>query len=330
MEAVMELGFKLCSEERRARDLIADAWRAEEAGFGFVAASDHFHPWLASEGESPAVWPVLGAVAVNTTGVGLGTFVSCPTMRQHPALVAQAAATVAELAPGRMFLGLGTGERLNEHITHDDWPDTSVRRAMLGEAIEIIRRLWTGEEVTWWGAHLHVDRARLYSLPAVLPPIYVAASGTEAATLAAGAGDGMISTSPDRDLVGHYRDEGGTGPVIGELPVCVAESDDAAWRIVRDRWPLPGLAGDANTDLPTPEAFARDARNADEDAIRSAIAIGTDAGPILERAGEYRDAGFTHLVVHQIGDDPSPFFDRVAADVLAELQRPTQMSGARP
>src|SRR5215213_2046359 len=132
MEAVMELGFKLCSEERRARDLVADAWRAEEAGFGFVAASDHFHPWLASEGESPAVWPVLGAVAANTTGVGLGTFVSCPTMRQHPALVAQAAATVAELAPGRMFLGLGTGERLNEHITHDEWPETSVRRAMLG------------------------------------------------------------------------------------------------------------------------------------------------------------------------------------------------------
>jgi G6PDH family F420-dependent oxidoreductase len=324
----MELGFKLCSEERGARDLVSDAWRAEEAGFGFVAASDHFHPWVPSEGESPAVWPVLGAVAVNTTAVGLGTFVSCPTMRQHPALVAQAAATVAELAPGRMFLGLGTGERLNEHVTHDDWPEIAVRRAMLGEAIEIIRRLWTGEEVSWWGADLHVDRARLYSLPAVLPPIYVAASGQEAATLAAEAGDGMISTSPDAELVQHYREEGGTGPVIGELGVCVADDEQMAWRVVRDRWPLPGLEGDASTELPTPEAFARAAEDADEEKIRAATPMGSDVGPIAEQANRYRDAGFTHLVVHQIGSDPSPFFERVVPALIEQVQRP--MTGARP
>jgi coenzyme F420-dependent glucose-6-phosphate dehydrogenase len=324
----MELGFKLCSEERGARDLVSDAWRAEEAGFGFVAASDHFHPWVPSEGESPAVWPVLGAIAVNTTAIGLGTFVSCPTMRQHPALVAQAAATVAELAPGRMFVGLGTGERLNEHVTHDDWPDVATRRAMLGEAIEIIRRLWTGEEVTWWGAHLHVDRARLYSLPAVLPPIYVAASGQEAATLAAEAGDGMISTSPDGELVQHYRDQGGTGPVIGELGVCVADEEATAWRVVRERWPLPALEGDASTELATPEAFARAADDADDEKIRSVTPMGPDTRAIVEHANGYRDAGFTHLVIHQIGNDPTPFFDRVAAELLAEVQRP--MSGARP
>jgi G6PDH family F420-dependent oxidoreductase len=319
----MELGFKLCSEERSARDLVADAWRAEEAGFGFVAASDHFHPWLASEGESPSVWPVLGAVGVHTTAIGLGTFVTCPTMRVHPAIVAQAAATVAELAPGRMFLGVGTGERLNEHVVTDTWPDADVRREMLGEAIEIIRRLWTGEDVSWRGQHLHVDRARLFSLPAVLPPIYVAASGPAAATLAAKVGDGMISTSPDANLVRHFRDEGGQGPVIGELSVCVAESAEAAWRVVRDRWPVPGLQGDASTELATPAEFARAAADADEDAIRQAIAIGPDVGSILEHAAPYREAGFTHLVVHQVGTDPTPFFERVAPDLLAELQRPT-------
>ena len=296
----MELGFKLCSEERSARDLVADAWRAEEAGFGFVAASDHFHPWLAAEGESPSVWPVLGAVGVQTTAIGLGTFVTCPTTRYHPAIIAQAAATVATLAPGRMFLGLGTGEWVNEHVVGEEWPPPEVRLAKLAEAIEIIRRLWTGEETTWHGEHLHVDRARLFSLPAVPPPIYIAASGEEAATLAANAGDGMISTSPEAELVRVYRERGGNGPVIGEMSVCVADEADDPWGAVRTRWPLPGLPADASTDLATPEEFERAVVRVDEDAIREAIPVGPDAAPVLEHAARYRDGGFTHLVVHQV------------------------------
>jgi G6PDH family F420-dependent oxidoreductase len=318
----MELGFKLCSEERSARDLVADAWRAEEAGFGFVAASDHFHPWLDAEGEAPSAWPVLGAIGVRTTAIGLGTFVTCPTTRYHPTFVAQAAATVAALSPGRMFLGLGTGEWLNEHVVGGSWPDPDVRRAGLAEAIEIIRRLWTGEETTWHGEHLRVDHARLYSLPTVPPPIYVAASGEAAASLAANRGDGMISTAPDAELVSAYRGQGGHGPVIGEMSVCVADSADEAWRTVRSRWPLPGLPPDASTDLATPKDFAAASRRADEGAIRAAIPVGPDAGPVLEQAMRYRDAGFTHLVVHQVGTDPSPFLDRVAPELLAELQRP--------
>ncbi len=312
----MEIGFKLSSEERSAGDLVADARRAEELGFDLVAASDHFHPWLDSQGESPNVWPVLGAVAVETERIRFGTMVTCPILRIHPAIVAQAAATVATLAPDRFFLGVGTGERLNEHVTGDDWPEADVRRDMLEESIQVIRRLWVGEELSFEGRYIEVDRTRVYSLPATPPPIYVAASGEEAAAMAARAGDGLISTVPDAELVRRYRVEGGDGPVLGELSVCVAATLEEAKWIVHDRWPLPGLEGDAMTELPTPDAFERAAATVDMEAITAVVPMGPDTEPIVEQADRFRDAGFTHLVVHQLGGDPEPFFERAAPRLL--------------
>ena len=173
----MRVGIKLCSEERSAHELVGDAVRAEEAGFDFAAISDHFHPWVDAQGESPFVWTVLGGIAAVTDRLEVGTAVTCPTIRIHPAVVAYAAATAATMLPGRFFLGVGTGERLNEHVTGQRWPRADVRREMLREAVDVMRRLWTGENVIHRGARYEVDGARLYSLPDRPPPVMVAASG---------------------------------------------------------------------------------------------------------------------------------------------------------
>jgi coenzyme F420-dependent glucose-6-phosphate dehydrogenase len=313
----MRFGFKLCSEERPAEGLVQDARRAEEAGFDLVAISDHFHPWLETEGESPFAWSVLGALAGATSSITVGTAVTCPFLRLHPAIVAQAAATTASLLPGRFFLGLGTGERLNEHITGDGWPDPTERRERLGASIEVIRRLWAGEEVSHRDGVV-VDRARLYSTPAELPPIYVAASADQSAELAGRTADGLISTAPNQDVVGAYRRAGGEGPVIGEVTVCWSEDEDQAMRLVRERWPIPALEGDESQELAMPEEFARATAGISDDSLREKIAIGPDADAIVGSIAKYRDAGFSEVVLHQVGDDPEPFL-RFSEDEL--LQR---------
>src|SRR5919108_495182 len=173
---MVELGYALSSEEHAPNDLVRYAQRAEEVGFAFALISDHFHPWLDQQGESPFVWGVIGAIAEATERLVLGTGVTCPTMRMHPALVAQAAATSAALMPERFFLGVGTGENLNEHILGERWPNADERLEMLEEAIELIRELWQGELVSWRGRYFTVDRARVYTLPEEPPPIAVAAA----------------------------------------------------------------------------------------------------------------------------------------------------------
>ena len=213
----MKAGLKLCAEERSAPELVEDAVRAEEAGFDFAALSDHFHPWIDEQGESPFAWTVLGGIATATDRIEVGTGVTCPTIRIHPAIVAQAAATVATMMPGRSFIGVGTGENLNEHITGERWPRPDVRRAMLREAVDAMRALWSGDMVTMRGEHYVVEGARLYSVPDEPPPVLVSASGSEAVSLAAEIGDGLIGTAPDGDLISTYRAEGGDGPAGGEL-----------------------------------------------------------------------------------------------------------------
>ena len=221
----MRVGIKLCSEERSAHELVGDAVRAEEAGFDFAAISDHFHPWVDAQGESPFVWTVLGGIAAVTDRLEVGTAVTCPTIRIHPAVVAYAAATAATMLPGRFFLGVGTGERLNEHVTGQRWPRADVRREMLREAVDVMRRLWTGENVIHRGARYEVDGARLYSLPDRPPPVMVAASGEASAELAAEIGDGMIGTSPDPDLVSVFRERSGAdgARAYAEITVCWSE-----------------------------------------------------------------------------------------------------------
>ena len=305
---MVQIGFKLCSEERDPRGLIDDARRAEEAGFDFAAISDHFHPWIDAQGESPFVWTTLGAVANVTERMTIGTAVTCPTIRIHPAIIAQAAATVGALMPGRFFLGVGTGERLNEHVLGDRWPNGVQRRDKLREAVEVIRELWRGELVSHEGTHYEIDTARLYTLPDEQIPIHVAAGGAEAAELAAEIGDGLLCSGPNEDAVRTYRDAGGDGPRMAEMLVCVAEEDEALQTIKR-QWPNPAIPGDASAELPLPSDFDEAAAAVRDEDLRASAVIGLDAQPYLDRIGEYVRMGFTHIFLHQVGTDQRRFLD---------------------
>jgi coenzyme F420-dependent glucose-6-phosphate dehydrogenase len=303
---MVQIGLKLCSEERDPAGLIDDARRAEEAGFNFAAISDHFHPSIDAQGQSPFVWTTLGGIAAATERLTVGTAVTCPTIRIHPAIIAQAAATVGALMPGRFFLGVGTGERLNEHVLGDRWPNAGQRREQLREAVEVIRELWGGELVSHEGAHFEVDTARLYTVPGEPIPIYVAAGGPEAARLAAEIGDGLISSGPNEDVVRTYGEAGDGGPCLAEMLVCVAEEDEAI-RTIQERWPNPGIPGDALAELPLPSDFEKAAAAVREEDLRSSSVVGLEAEPYVERINEYARMGFTHVFLHQVGTDQEPF-----------------------
>src|SRR5262245_38134536 len=227
VSAMVEIGYSMSSEEHAPLDLVKYAKIAEDVGFSFALISDHYHPWISRQGHSPFVWSVIGAIATATDRLRLGTGVTCPLMRMHPAIVAQAAATTAAMMPGRFFLGVGTGENLNEHVLGEGWPDADTRRAMLGEAIEVLRLLWRGGERSYSGRYYTVENDRVYTLPDEAPPVMVAAGARDSAELAGRLGDGLIGTSPKRDLVETFEDAGGTGkPRFGQLTVCWARSDE--------------------------------------------------------------------------------------------------------
>jgi len=315
------IGYALSSEEHAPRDLVAHAVHAEERGFEFALISDHFHPWIDRQGQSPFVWGVLGAIAGATSKLVVGTGVTCPTMRLHPAIVAQAAATAAALMPDRFFLGVGTGERLNEHILGQAWPDWSVRADMLDEAVGVIRELWTGELTTHHGAHYTVENARIYTLPPSPPPIHVAGSGPRMAGVAGRIGDGFIGTGPDKELIKAYRDGGGNGPRFGQVTVCWAESEAEARRTATEVWPTAALHGNATQELALPKDFEDLARLVDEDDIAKVIPCGPDARPILDAIEAYADAGYDHVYLHQVGPDQRGFLDFAARSLLPELDR---------
>ena len=328
---MVQIGFKLCSEERDPAGLIDDARRAEEAGFDFAAISDHFHPWIDAQGQSPFVWTTLGGIAAATERLTVGTAVTCPTIRIHPAIIAQAAATVGALMPDRFFLGVGTGERLNEHVLGDRWPNASQRRAQLREAIDVIRRLWSGELVSYEGAHYEVDTARLYTVPDRPIPIYVGASGSEAARLAAEIGDGLICSGPNEAVVRTYRETDGDGPRLAEMLVCVAEEDEAI-RTLRERWPNPGIPGDASVELPLPSDFEKAASAVREDDLRSSSVVGLDVEPYVERIEKYARMGFTHIFLHHVGADQEPLLElseRELIPAVRDIQSKSQWAARR-
>ena len=241
---MLHLGYKLSSEEFGPRDLVRQAVQAEAAGFDFALISDHFHPWTDRQGQSPFVWAVLGAIAGATERLKVGTGVTCPTIRTHPAIVAHAAASVAAMMPGRFFLGVGTGENLNEHVTGAKWPPVDVRREMLEEAVKVIRLLWQGGVRSHRGPHYTLEEARLYTLPPRPPPIMVAASGPKAARLAGRIGDGFVTPDPDRALLRTFRRAGGRGkPSFVEVTVCWARSERQARRTAHELWALAALEG---------------------------------------------------------------------------------------
>jgi G6PDH family F420-dependent oxidoreductase len=313
----MDLGYAFSSEEHPPLDLVEHARAAEEAGFGFGLVSDHFHPWTPEQGQSPFVWSVIGGIAGATERFRLGTGVTCPLIRIHPAIVAQAAATSEALMPGRFFLGVGTGENLNEHILGDRWPAPDERIEMLEEAIQVIRLLWEGGTKTHRGKHYTVDHACIYTLPDPPPPIYVAAGAPNAAELAGRLGDGLIAVAPDEEVVRIFDENGGAGkPKIGMTHVCWAETEEEGRKTAFEVWPTSGLKGPLNQELALPEHFAAAAEGVTEEDVAESVPHGPDPGPMLEELRSFERAGFTHAYVHQIGRDQHGFLEFAKRELL--------------
>jgi coenzyme F420-dependent glucose-6-phosphate dehydrogenase len=307
---VVEFGYALSSEEFPPNDLVELAARAEETGFTFALVSDHFHPWVSRQGHSPFVWAVIGGIAQKTTRLRLGTGVTCPIIRTHPAIIAQAAATAGAMMPGRFFFGVGTGENLNEHVLGDRWPPIGLRQEMLTEAIEVIRQLWQGSFQTFYGDYYVVEDARIYTLPDELPPIYIAASGPSSGQLAGEIGDGLISTAPDKKIVESFEGAKGAGkPKYGQLTVCWAEDEAAARKTALEIWPISGMPGPLTQELATPKHFEQVAAAVTEEDVANEVVCGPDPQPYLEKIREYIDAGFDHIYLHQIGQDQEGFFN---------------------
>jgi G6PDH family F420-dependent oxidoreductase len=304
---VTTFGYWLSSEEHPPLDLVRNARRAEEAGFEFAMISDHYHPWIDAQGHSPFVWSVIGGIAAATERLRVGTGVTCPLIRIHPAIVAQAAATCAALLPGRFFLGLGTGENLNEHVTGARWPAPDERIEMLEEAIDVIRLLWDGDEETHRGEHYTVDHARLYTLPEEPIPIVVAAGQPNAAELAGSRGDGLITTSPDEEIVSAYREGGGDGPRYGQVRLCWAEDAGEAKETAFRLWRHSGLGGTLSQELPRPSDFDAVAESVTEEMATEGVPCGPDPEPVVELVREWEQAGFDHVALHQIGPDQEGF-----------------------
>ena len=315
-----ELGYALSSEEHPPNDLVAFARRAEEVGFTYALISDHYHPWTDAQGHSPFVWATIGGIATATERLRLGTGVTCPTIRTHPAIIAHAAATVAAMMPGRFFLGLGTGENLNEHILGDRWPGGDVRLEMLEEAIEVIRLLWQGGYGSHRGRHYTVDKARIYTLPDELPRIVVAAAKPGAAAVA-GRNDGLIAVSHEAELVRTFESAGGNGkPRYGQVHVCWAETEEEARRTALEIWPNAGIQGEASQELPLPKHFEQAAQMVTEDDVAEATVCGPDPQPYLEKIEAFEQAGFDHVYIHHVGPDQEGFLRFAERELLPRFR----------
>ena len=301
-------GYTLMGEEHDPRELVAIAERAEATGFDFLVASDHYHPWVPEQRHSPYVWTVLGAVAARTRSVELATMVTCPIMRYHPAVVAQKAATLGVLSEGRFTLGVGAGERLNEHVVGEGWPAADVRHEMLEEAIDIIRLLWRGGYQTYRGSYFSVEDAQIFDRPPDAVPIAVAASGTRSVELAASAADGLIAVEPNMELIRQYRDAGGRGPAWCQVPACWAQDRQQALRTAHERFRWSALGWKVMAELPNPVNFDAASKPVTPELVGERIPCGPDPDPYLEAIRTYTDAGFDRVALYQIGDDQEGFF----------------------
>jgi len=314
---MVQLGYAISSEEFKPRQLVENARRAEEVGFPYALISDHFHPWLDSQGESPFVWSVIGGIAQATTTLKLGTGVTAPIIRIHPVILAQAAATAAAMMPDRFFFGVGTGEYLNEHITGEHWPVLSTRQDMLQEAVELIRLLWEGDYTTFDGLYYTVENARIYTLPENLPPIYVGASGKESGELAGQIGDGLISTAPDNETVDAFSQGGGLGkPKYGQMTVCWAEDERQAKDTALRVWANSAIPGQLSQELALPLYFEQASQLVTTEKIAESVICGPDPEPYHAKIKEYADAGFTHVYIHQVGQDQEGFFQFAQKELL--------------
>jgi coenzyme F420-dependent glucose-6-phosphate dehydrogenase len=301
-------GYTLSSEEHGPRDLVRNAARAEELGFDFCSISDHYHPWVEAQGHSPFVWSVLGAIAQATEQIEIGVGVTCPIVRVHPAVVAQAVATTSLLFGDRFFCGVGTGEALNEHILGHRWPPPETRLAMLEEALQVMRDLWTGETVDHRGDFYEVENARLFDPPDDRIPVVVSGFGDRAIALAAEIGDGYWGHSPEPDAIRRYEKAGGGGPRYAQLNLCWAETEAAGRSTAYEVWPNAGVAGQLSQDLPTWTHFEAAAQPLTEEQVTKSIPCGPALEPVLDSVREFVEAGYDHLYFHQIGPDQDGFF----------------------
>jgi G6PDH family F420-dependent oxidoreductase len=333
-DPVTKFGYTLMTEQAGPRDLVRHAVGAEEVGFDFEVMSDHFSPWLTSQGHAPYAWSVLGAVAHATSRVGLMTYVTCPSIRYHPAVVAQKSATVQLLAEGRFTLGLGSGESLNEHVVGDGWPGIETRQEMLSEAVEIIRQLHTGDLVTFRGDHFDVDSARIWDTPETPVEIAVAVAGDRAISHFAPLADHLVGVEPDAELVSSWNAVDGAPRIgdraraIGQIPICWDPDEQVAIERAHDqfRWFAGGWS--VNADLPTPAGFAAATQFVRPADVASNIPCGPDLDKIVESVSAFWEAGFTDVALVQIGGDTQDrFLDEAARPLLEKLRAARRVSG---
>jgi G6PDH family F420-dependent oxidoreductase len=313
-------GYFLSCEEYGPKELMRQARMAADAGFEKLWISDHFHPWLEEQGQSPFVWSVIGALS-EAVDLPVSTAVTCPTVRLHPAIVAQAAATAAVQLDGRFVLGVGSGEALNEHILGDPWPSIGVRLSMLEEAVDIIRTLHRGEEVSYHGEHYEVSEARIYTRPAEPVPIYVSGFGPQAAELAGRIGDGYVTTKPDAELIEVFRKGGGAGkPIQAGTKVCWAPTEAEGVDTAHRLWRNSLLGGQLAQIIPRPEDFGAAAAFVPKERAGEQFSCGPDAKKHVEQITPYVEAGCDEVYVAQIGGNVDGFFRCWAEEILPQLQ----------
>lgn len=314
-----EIGLFLSSEEHGPQALLEQARRGEQAGFHSLLISDHFHPWVGAQGESPFVWSVIGGIAA-TTQLRVTTGVTCPIMRVHPAILAQAAATTQLLCDGRFAFGVGSGENLNEHVLGEKWPPIAVRLEMLEEAVEVMRELWTGALVSHHGRYYTVENARLYSVPDEPPPVLVSAFGDASLALASSIGDGLITTEPDSAAIEGYRSSGGRGRTVAAVKVCWGTDERKARELAHRLWAVEQLPGQLNQELAMPAHFERAVELVSEEMVAEKVPCGPDPERHVAAITRYLEAGFDEVYINQIGPEQDGFFEFYADELRGRLQ----------
>lgn len=317
---MVQIGYKLSSEDTHPINLVKYAKMAEEAGFSFAMISDHYHPWISKQNQSPFVWSALGGISQITNNLNVGTAVTCPTIRIHPAIIAQAAATTASMMEGRFLLGLGSGENLNEHILGDHWPPASIRIEMLEEAIHIIRMLWKGDIYNFKGKYYTIENAQIYTLPSKFPPILMAADGELAAETAGRIADGLITPGIRDHLVKIFKNTGGEDkPCYAEASVCWAADEEYAKNIAHEYWPILSNKNGLNWEITTPKYFEALARMTNPETLTSHMACGNDPQRHIDEIKEFINAGYNHVFVHQLGPHQEGFINFYKEEVLPEF-----------
>ncbi|MEV6814594.1 TIGR03557 family F420-dependent LLM class oxidoreductase [Micromonospora sp. NPDC051296] len=316
----MKIGYLLSTEEYPPAELLAQARAAERAGFEGLWISDHYHPWTDAQGQSPFVWSMIGALS-QVCRLPVTTAVTCPTVRIHPAVLAQAVATSAVLHSGRFVLGVGSGEALNEHILGGPWPQAGLRLEMLEEAVEVMRKLWRDGFVNHYGRHYRVEHARIYTRPETPPPVYVSAFGPKAVDLAARIGDGFVNTTPDAESVRRFRAHGGGDkPCQAGFKAAYAPTVQEGVRLAYQRWPISAIPGELLQVLPSPHHFEQAARLVDPQAMRTTFVCGNDAEAHLAKIDAYAKAGFDEVYVANTGPNWPGLLDLYQREVLPRLR----------